>query len=190
MRWLGAAYLAAVLVGAWAARLTWNCVRRWDGLEDEDWRYRDLRARHPRAYWPISLAGLHLMPTVAVYLGCLPLYPALAAGARPLGPLDGAALLVTGGAIWLEAQADQELWRYRRARRRREGRLQTGVWKLSRHPNYLGEMAFWWGLYGFGLAAAPGFWWTIAGPLSITGLFCFVSIPMMERHMRERRRSV
>ena len=29
--------------------------------------------------------------------------------------------------------------------------LRSGLWAWSRHPNYLGEMGFWWGLYLFGL---------------------------------------
>ena len=179
--------VVVALVGLWAVRLTWSCLRRWGGLEDEDWRYRDYRARFPRAYWWISLAGLHLMPTALVYLGCLSLYPALAAGAGPLGVLDALALLVTGGAIGLEARADWELWQFRAAGGARGARLKSGLWKVARHPNYLGEMAFWWGLYLFGLAAEPRFWWTIVGPASITVLFHTVSIPMMERHMRARR---
>jgi steroid 5-alpha reductase family enzyme len=48
-------------------------------------------------------------------------------------------------------------------------------------------MGFWWGLYLFGLAAAPTYWWTIVGPLAITLLFWFVSLPMIEDRMLERR---
>jgi steroid 5-alpha reductase family enzyme len=181
-RWI--ALLA--LVGVWAVRLTWNCLRRWGGLDDEDWRYRAYRARFPRAYWWVSLAGLHVMPTVVVYLGCLSLYAALA-GARPPNALDALALLVTGGAIWLEARADRELWRFRRSNPAPGARLRTGLWKLSRHPNYLGEITFWWGLFLYALAADPGAWWAVVGPLAITALFAAISIPMMERHMRAGR---
>jgi steroid 5-alpha reductase family enzyme len=67
------------------------------------------------------------------------------------------------------------------------GMVTDGLWGMSRHPNYLGEMTFWWGLFLFALAADPGAWWTIAGPLAITALFTLVSIPMMERHMQKRR---
>ena len=65
--------------------------------------------------------------------------------------------------------------------------LKTGVWSWSRHPNYLGEMGFWWGLWLFGVAAAPAFWWTVVGPLGITLMFVFVSLPMIETRMKERR---
>jgi steroid 5-alpha reductase family enzyme len=175
------------LVGVWSIRLTWNWIRRWGGRADEDWRYADLRARHGHRYWFVSFLGIHLMPTVLVFLGCLPLFPALSAGVRPLGIMDVAATLVTVTAIWIEAQADRELWRFLTADQHDGKFLDTGMWQHFRHPNYLGEMSFWWGLYLFALAADPRYWWTIVGPIAITCLFLFISIPMMERHMLKRR---
>jgi steroid 5-alpha reductase family enzyme len=176
-----------ILVGTWAVRLTWNWVRQWDGLKHEDWRYVDLRARYGRAYWPVSLTGIHMMPTLIVFLGCLALFPALSIGMRPFGIPDLAAVLVTGGAIWIEAQADRELRRHRASNENAGKVLDTGLWTYSRHPNYFGEMTFWWGLYLFALAADPRYWWTIVGPVSITLLFLYVSIPMIERRMLARR---
>jgi steroid 5-alpha reductase family enzyme len=55
------------------------------------------------------------------------------------------------------------------------------LWKFSRHPNYFGEILFWWGVYVFSLATSLEFWWFIIGPLSITVLFIAVSIPLMEK---------
>ncbi len=48
-------------------------------------------------------------------------------------------------------------------------------------------MGFWWGLWLFALAADPGWWWTGVGPLAITLMFYFVSLPMIETRMKERR---
>lgn len=175
------------LVCWWAVRLTYNWARGWTGLRHEDWRYVDLRASTGRAYWLVSLVGLHVMPTIQVFLGCLSLYPALAVGTRPFGLLDGVALLVTGGAIALEARADKELLRFRRSRPPRDAILDRGVWSWSRHPNYFGEMSFWWGLWLFGLAAAPGWWWTVIGPVAITLMFRFASLPLIETRMLQRR---
>jgi steroid 5-alpha reductase family enzyme len=187
----GAQPLRALGVGAlvvlWGLRLTHNWYRGWEGLHREDWRYLGLRRASGRGYWLVSLAGIHLAPTLWVFLGCLPLYPVLAAGAAPLGWLDALAALVTGGAIALEARADQELLRFRREPHEAKEFLRTGLWALCRHPNYLGEMGFWWGLWLFALAAAPGWWWTGVGALAIAGMFHFVSLPMIEQRMRERR---
>jgi steroid 5-alpha reductase family enzyme len=48
-------------------------------------------------------------------------------------------------------------------------------------------MGFWWGLFLFGVAAHPSWWWTVVGALSITGLFRFASLPMIEARMSNSR---
>jgi steroid 5-alpha reductase family enzyme len=45
----------------------------------------------------------------------------------------------------------------------------------------------WWGLWLFGLAADPSWWWTVAGPLAMVALFAAVSIPLMEKRNLARR---
>jgi len=147
----------------------------------------DLRTSTGRAYWLVSFVGLHLMPTIQVFFGCLPLYAALAVGTRPLGALDLLATLVTGGAIALEARADKELVRFRQSQPPRDAILASGVWAWSRHPNYFGEMSFWWGLWLFALAAAPAYWWTVVGAAAITLMFRFASLPLIETRMLQRR---
>jgi steroid 5-alpha reductase family enzyme len=180
------AVLVLVLVAAWGCRLTANWVIRWRGLRDEDFRYVEIRGKAGRLYWPASLVGIHLLPTAWVFLGMLPTWPALSGAGRPLGPLDLLALGVTAAGIAVEAVADRQLRRFLRARRDPSAVLDAGLWRLSRHPNYFGEITFWWGLWLFGLAADPGWAWTVVGPLSITALFLAVSIPWMDRRMRAR----
>jgi steroid 5-alpha reductase family enzyme len=179
------AWVVAV-VCAWGLRLTANQLARWGGLGDEDFRYVELRARAGRWYWPLSLVGVHLMPTAWVFLGLLPTFPALAGRGGGWGVLDLAAAGVAGGAVLLEAVADRQLRRFVRARRDPGEILDTGVWALSRHPNYLGELLFWWGLFLSGVAAAPGWAWTAVGPVAITVLFVRVSVPWMDRRMAAR----
>jgi len=175
------------LVLAWAARLTFNWARRWEGLGSEDWRYRDFRTQWGRGYWVGSLFGIHLVPTLIVYLACLPFWPVSAAGSQPVGLLDLAAAVVTAGAIVIETTADEQLQRFLTGPREPGQLLDTGLWAYSRHPNYFGEVAFWWGIWLFGLAAAPAFWWTVVGPLVMTALFVLISIPMIDRRSLVRR---
>ncbi len=180
------AVVAASLVCAWAARLTANQLVRWGGLADEDFRYVELRRRTGRGYWPASLLAIHLLPTAWVFLGLLPLYPALTTPGRAPGPLDALAVAVAAVGIALEAVADHQLRRFLRRRRDPSEVLSAGLWATSRHPNYLGEILFWWGLFLFGVAAAPRWAWTVAGPLAITALFVLVSVPWMDRRMLAR----
>ena len=180
------AALVLVLVAAWGVRLTANWVARWQGLGDEDFRYAEIRGKTGRLYWPASLVSIHLMPTAWVFLGLLPTWPALSGRGRPLGSLDLVALGVTAGAIAIEALSDLQLRRFVRTRRDPSAVLDEGLWRLSRHPNYFGEVSFWWGLWLFGLAAEPRWAWTAVGPASITLLFILVSLPWMDRRMLSR----
>jgi len=180
------AIVVCVLVAVWGVRLTANWVARWRGFGDEDFRYAEIRARTGRLYWPASLVTIHLLPTAWVFLGLLAAWPALAGDGQGPGALDAIALAVTAGGISIEAVADRQLRRFLRSRRDPSAVLEAGLWSLSRHPNYFGEITFWWGLWLFGLAADPGRAWTVVGPLSITLLFALVSIPWMDRRMLSR----
>jgi len=173
--------LVAVLVFFYALRLTSNFYRDWPGLSKEDFRYRAFRANAGRAYWPVSFAGIHLFPTIMVYLGCLPLYAVTRPEAAGLSWLDGVATVVLAGAIVLAFVADEQLRVFRRDPRNKGLCMGSGLWAYSRHPNYLGEVATWWGLWLFALAAGLSWWWTVVGALAITLLFVFVSVPMMEK---------
>jgi steroid 5-alpha reductase family enzyme len=170
-----------LLVFIWGLRLTLNWARQWQGLKHEDWRYTDFRQRSRRWFWLVDLVGIEIMPTSIVFLGCLSLYPALTAGENTLGILDFAGITVTAGAILIEALADQQLKRFMDQEHQPGDILERGLWAYSRHPNYFGEIAFWWGLFVFALASGLEYWWTIAGPLVITLLFLGVSIPLMEK---------
>ena len=178
--------LVMLLVMVWAVRLTVNCLQRWPNLASEDFRYRDLKRQSGRLYPLIDLAGIQMFPTLLVFAGCLSLF-VVADSAEPLGILDLIAVVVTAGAILLEAAADWQLRRFRRDPANTGRTLTTGVWAWSRHPNYLGELGFWWGLWLFAMAADITRWWTIAGPLAMTALFVFISVPLMERRKQRLR---
>lgn len=187
--WTGWGHLDArqtvvtVLVAIYAVRLTSNFYRDWPGLSKEDFRYVFFRERLGKAYWPVSFLGIHLFPTVMVYLGCLPLYVVSQRGTRGLGWLDGLGTAVTLGAVLLAFVADEQLRRFRADPRNRGAVVGGGLWAISRHPNYLGEVTTWWGFWLFAMAANAAWWWTGAGALAITVMFVFVSIPWMERRM-------
>jgi steroid 5-alpha reductase family enzyme len=174
------------VVWFWAVRLTANWARGWTGLDHEDWRYVDMVEKWPLPAWLVRLVPVMLIPAVFVAAGCLPLYPALALGDVGFGFLDALALAVGLGATSLELVADEQM-RVFAARKQPGEVMQEGLWRWSRHPNYLGEILFWVSLWIFALSAAPGWWWTGIGALAILGLFVFASIPLLDDRSRERR---
>ena len=177
--------IVSILVMWWALRLTVNWAKYWNGMEHEDWRYSQYRGKGVFKFQIINLFGLQLMPTIWVFLGCMSLYPALKPGI-PMNLLDLVAIAVTINAVLFETIADKQVHEFLKQKEPGQN-IETGLWKYSRHPNYFGEVTFWWGLWLFGIAADFSYWWTIVGPIAITLLFVFISIPMMERRNLQRR---
>lgn len=179
--------LLAVVVVVWAVRLTANWVITFPGLHHEDWRYPMVRGRAGRWELVADFFGIHLMPTLQVFLGCLPAYVAVTYGDRAFSWVDILACAIGLGAITLESAADRQMHQFIRVRKPGQA-MDRGLWAWSRHPNYFAEITFWFALALFAVAAAPGeAWWLFVGALAMVGLFQVVSIPMMEAHSLERR---
>ena len=176
--------IAAFCVLLWGLRLTWNFLRGWPGFGHEDWRYVAYRRFGTLGYWALSLTGLMLMPTILVYLAMTPLLEASEIGGS-LGVLDLLGVVVALGFLGIETMADEQLRAFRASKPPTEAILDTGLWSWSRHPNYLGELGFWWGIACFGLSVGAA--WTAWGAIAITLLFMFISVPLIDKRMHERR---
>jgi len=176
------------LVSFWGIRLTTNWIRGWKGLKHEDWRYVKYRQENPRIFWLIAFIGLVMMPTLLVYLGCISMYPALVTSMKEFNYLDIIALIVTISAILIEFIADEQLFVFSKVNNDPSKVMNLGLWGVSRHPNYFGEISFWWGLFFFALAADFNYLWTICGPISMILLFMVISIPLMEKYQTMKRK--
>lgn len=178
-----------VAVWLWAIRLTGNWAYTFKGLQYEDWRYTRYRENsRPFIFHLINFFGLNMMPTVLVFL-CM--VPALLLPEQPhdANLLSWVALIICLGAVAIELIADIQRHRFVRQRTSRDEILQIGLWKHGRHPNYFGEISFWWGVWLMyvsvnGFSNRP---WLIVAPLAMTALFLFISIPMMERRQLQNK---
>ena len=116
-------------------------------------------------YPVINFVGIHMVPTLVVYLCTLPaVYVLLYNPALNFGAIMFFALSV--GAVILQGTADLQMHRFRRGGQ--SGFIRDGLWQYSRHPNYLGEILMWWGV---GLATVfmmPQNWFLLAGAIATT----------------------
>ncbi|MGV1087839.1 MAG: DUF1295 domain-containing protein, partial [Mycobacterium sp.] len=104
-------WLMAAVVGYWAVRLTANWVIGFPGLHHEDWRYPLLREGAGRFEFLADLFGIHLFPTVQVFVGMLPVYIALTRPGAGLMWLAWLAFALGLAAVTLELAADTQMRR-------------------------------------------------------------------------------
>jgi steroid 5-alpha reductase family enzyme len=172
--------MLAVLI-IWAARLTLNWALRWKGLKHEDWRYLMLKEKSPRTWFLTNLVGINLMPTAIVFLALIPVYYSIGFEGR-INYIIITGFIISAAAVIIQTISDAQMDLFRKSY---SGNIDKGLWRHSRHPNYFGEVMLWWGLWIIQMGINPQKWITVAGPVVMTLLFVFISIPMMEKHIIE-----
>ncbi len=169
----------AVLVTLWGARLTFNFARKGGYSGVEDYRWAVLRGRmHPLGFQAFNLFFIAVFQNALLLLITLPALSALQ-DPRPFGALDVAATVLFLAFLVGETVADQQQWDFHQWKKAElaAGRepaarfLTTGLFSVSRHPNFFFEQAQWWTFALFGVIAAGTITWTVAGAVLLTLLF-------------------
>ena len=163
----------------WALRLTRNWIISWEGFEHEDFRYIDLKNTNMLRAEFNNFFGIHLFPTLIVNLSLYPLVFILTNNSNSSIFLSFASLF-TFLAVLLETISDEQMREFRKNPLNKGKTMKYKLWKYSRHPNYLGEIGFWFGIYMMGLSSGMAPFWIIICPLTMLALFIFVSCPMMD----------
>lgn len=169
--------LLLIVVSFWAIRLTANWAYTFANLNHQDWRYTMLKEKTGIFYPVINFVGIHMIPTLIVY-GCI--LPAVWAVINGVNVNFGSVLFLclALGATTMQGIADVQMHKFRK--NRNASFIRIGLWKYSRHPNYLGEILMWWGVALSVICAAPNAWYLAVGALANTVLFFAVSIPMAD----------
>ena len=168
------AILAAVLVTVWGLRLSIYLKLRMQGNK-EDKRYGFVKTRKDAFFKVFMLQGF-LMLMICLMLIVLINTP----NQRPLNLLDFFGVLVWCAGFYFEATADYQMYKFKADPKNKSKILTEGLWSLSRHPNYFGEITQWWGIFLIALNL-PFIYLSIISPITITYLILMVSgIPMLE----------
>lgn len=167
----------------WAIRLTANWAYTFHGLTHQDWRYTMLHERTGRAYPLINFCGIHMFPTLVVYAAVLPAAYAVTEGGEG-NLLSYIGVLLSLLAATLQLVADLEMQSFRK--QGSGGFIRNGLWRYSRHPNYLGEILMWWGVALTAISVLPGRYGLFLGAVVNTVMFLVVSIPMADRRQAKK----
>lgn len=170
------------LVAVWSARSVRHVSGSNLGSSGEQQPYAKWRIQFGSNWWWRSYFQVFLLQGGLLWIWALPLVMAVTSS----GPMGARDLVAT--AIWIvgfifQAGADWQLKQFKAIPSNKGKVLQSGLWSLSRHPNYFGEALIWWAYFVFGLAHPYG-WIGIIGPIYVTWFMSKGSAgPMMDRHM-------
>ncbi|MEF8847484.1 MAG: DUF1295 domain-containing protein [Candidatus Paceibacterota bacterium] len=172
------------LVSIWGLRLAAHIYQRNKGKE-EDFRYQQWREDWGKWFYLRSYLQVFILQGLLLYAIALPALLVNKKLGTGLGWLDLAGFIVWLVGFFFEAVGDWQLTQFIKDPSK-QGIMNEGLWRYTRHPNYFGEVTQWWGIFLIALSL-PNSWFTVIGPLTITVLVVFVSgVPPVEEKMKER----
>ena len=169
----------------WSLRLTYNWYLNWTNLDHEDFRYIDLKNNNRFLAFINDLFGIHLIPTLIVNASLYPIYIALTSDSLSNLVYVGFILIIV--AVTVQYISDDQMRKFRKDDKNFGKTMKYGLWKYSRHPNYFGEVSFWFGIYLFALASGETSILLLACPMLMLALFVFISCPMMDNRSLKKR---
>jgi steroid 5-alpha reductase family enzyme len=175
--------LIVALVTIWGLRLGWHIGRRNLG-HGEDYRYAAWRKSYGAVWWWRSYFNVFLLQGLLMWIISTPLMLGQYQG-QPAGLTIFDMLGIT---LWLigfvfEAGGDWQLAQFKANPANRGKVMRSGLWRFTRHPNYFGDAALWWGYFLIALAV-PGGWLTVFAPILMTIMLMRVSgVALLEKNL-------
>ncbi|MCX6054708.1 MAG: DUF1295 domain-containing protein [Chloroflexi bacterium] len=172
--------ILGLLTTIWGLRLTLHIlIRNWG--KSEDFRYQKWRKESGKIWWIKSLFKVFFLQGILMWVISTPL---LAAQRNPfpnhLTIFDACGILFWVIGFYFEFLGDMQLTRFKSNPANHGKVLNSGVWKYSRHPNYFGDSAQWWGY--FLIAVSAGGWWALFSPIIMTLFLLKVSgVSLLEK---------
>ena len=172
--------LALVLILVWAFRLGSYLFMRIHKI-GRDKRFDNIRINFKSFFLFWLMQGL----TVAIVL--IPFMLLISDTEKPLDSIPVVCILISATGLILETIADQQKYRFKLNNANQF--MNSGVWRFIRHPNYTGELMFW---FGIGLLSAhymngSYILLSLSGPIWISYIIIrFSGIPPLEKTWKDK----
>ncbi len=164
--------LIVSMVGAWGIRLSLFLFIRFAEKDYMDARYQEMYDGWTGNKDLTALLKVYLFQAIVAYILAIPLIYSITNNDLDLFWLDFFGLGVWCLGFFLEWIADFQKYRFKK--NNPDGVCNIGLWKYSRHPNYLGEIILWYGISLLMLSQIE--WWlAIMTPVLTHLIIYFVS---------------
>ena len=172
-----------VAIFYWGLRLTANWAYTFKGFNEQDWRYTNLQNKTKKLYPIVNFLGIHMFPTLVVYLCTLPAVYTIVSPGTP-NAFSYIFIALSFASATLQLVADMQMHNFRKKGINQT--MNTGIWSYSRHPNYLGEVLMWWGICLASVCTIGFAWYLFLGAIINTLMFLFISIPLAENKLKDK----
>ena len=177
--------LLITCVSIWGIRLSLYIHLRNRG-HGEDKRYVSMRHEHGARFWWYSYLSVFLLQGVIMLIVSAPVvFVSSSPEAITLTTFTWVGLLLWVVGFVFEAGGDWQLTKFKSRKENRGKLLNTGLWSLTRHPNYFGDALQWWGVGCFALSYGITGWLALFGPLLMTLFIRKVSgVDLLEKDLK------
>ncbi len=187
------AYLVVGFITFWGLRLSIRLFNRNVG-KPEDFRYAQWRKEWGKNVVLTAFFRVFMIQGLINFVVGSAAYSIIKFNAFAFEGLQAALIIVGLGlaviGLAFEVIGDEQLRQH--IQKKTRSLLQTGLWSITRHPNYFGEILIWNGIYVAGLSllvtgSVPLIYYLVLvlSPLVMTAVLVKISTPLLEKNMEK-----
>lgn len=194
--WTSSQWVLVMMIIVWGMRLSGYLLKRFlhEGIHKEDYRYASFRRHDPAHYWWKSLLKVFWFQGLLIWIFSQIMQNILLDDFTQKD-LTSSTLFVIGIIAWaiglfFETVGDYQLQAFKEDSNNRGKVLDTGLWSLTRHPNYFGDSMVWIGfaLTSLGMNINTTWYHLFFGPIAMVYLLISVTgKPLLEKHLAKER---
>jgi steroid 5-alpha reductase family enzyme len=143
-----------------------------------------MRRKDPDKFWWKSYIRVFLLQGVLMLIICAPIVTLMASSTEGPSYWSIMGFLLWAVGFFFEAVGDLQLKKFKQNPSNKGKLLTTGLWSLTRHPNYFGDACQWWGFGVFAFTIQPYGFLSFLGPIFMTLLIIKVSgVDLLEKSL-------
>ena len=172
-------WLVFGLICLWGTRLSIHIYLRNKG-KPEDFRYQQFRTKWIKHPYLNAYVKLYLTQALLTLIVSTAILIAAFNATSKINIVGWLFFSVAFIGLLYESISDFQLVQFKKASTNAGKVMQQGLWRYSRHPNYFGEIIFWWGISLLTVVATGNYFALVSG-ITMNWLIVFVSgVPMLE----------
>jgi steroid 5-alpha reductase family enzyme len=168
------------MIFIWASRLSIHIYLRSKG-KGEDFRYAQWRKDWGSKAFINAFVRVFMLQGIIMLFISLPIMIIFYNKFTSLSSFNIIGIFIFIIGFVFESIGDFQLYRFKNNSDNKGKIIKSGLWKITRHPNYFGEAVLWWGI-GIYTIGMDLFYIALIGPLMLNLLILFVSgVPLLEK---------